>query len=142
MNRNYLKVSVFPLIAILMAGCATTRARRAETPETAQIAALQSQLQAKDQELQDLHSQLESGQRSLSNNFASTTGSSDKMNLLRVAGVTPADVQTALLKAGFDPGPLDGRLGKKTRSAIKAFQKKSGLASDGVVGEKTWAALK
>ena len=142
MNRNSLKMSVFPLIAILLTGCATTRARRTQSPEAEQIAALQSQLQAKDQEIQELQTQLESRRPASSNNFAAPAASSDKFHLLRVAGVTPLDVQTALLKAGFDPGPLDGRLGKKTRTAIKEFQKKNGLATDGVVGERTWAALK
>ena len=52
------------------------------------------------------------------------------------------DLQAALKRAGYDPGALDGKLGKKTRSAVKAFQKKNGLTADGVVGEKTWAALR
>ena len=142
MNRNFLKLFLLPLGALFVAGCATTHPRHAETQTVNnETAALQSQLQAKDQEIQDLRSQLESKQRSLPNNFASTA-SRDKYNLLRVPGVAPVDLQQMLVKAGFDPGPVDGRLGKKTRSAIKAFQKKNHLTADGVVGEKTWAALR
>ena len=142
MNRNFLKLFLLPLGALLVAGCATTHPRHAETQTVNnETAALQSQLQAKDQEIQDLRSQLESKQRSLPNNFASTA-SSDKYKLLRVPGVAPVDLQQMLVKVGFDPGPVDGRLGKKTRSAIKAFQKKNHLTADGVVGEKTWAALR
>ena len=128
-------------VALAVTGCATTRPKPAAPDANAQLTAMQTQLQAKDQEIQDLRYQLDSHQQALSNNFASS-GSSDKKNILRAAGVTPVDLQKALLRAGYDPGPIDGRIGKKTRSAVKAFQKKSGLTSDGVVGEKTWAALK
>ena len=142
MNRDFLKFFILPLGFVLVAGCATTRARHAAAPSVSpETAALQTQLQAKDQEIQDLHSQLESHERSLSNNFSSTA-SSDKHNILRVPGVAPMELQKALIRSGFDPGPADGRLGKKTRSAVKAFQKKNHLTPDGVVGERTWAALR
>lgn len=36
---------------------------------------------------------------------------------------------------------IDGLFGKKTEKAIKDFQTKVGLKSDGVVGSKTWAKL-
>ncbi len=129
-------------IALTVSGCATTRPKSAQSQDaSAQVQMLQTQLQAKDQEIQDLHYQLDSRPQALSNNFASGA-SSDKYNLLRASGVTPMELQKALLRAGFDPGPVDGRLGKKTRSAIKSFQKKNHLTADGVVGEKTWAALR
>ena len=51
------------------------------------------------------------------------------------------DIQIALKNAGFDPGSLDGKIGPKTRQAIKDFQKSKGLVPDGVVGPKTWASL-
>ncbi len=51
-------------------------------------------------------------------------------------------IQAALTKAGLYKGKLDGKIGKQTRSAIKAFQKKNKLKIDGVVGEKTWTMLK
>ena len=35
----------------------------------------------------------------------------------------------------------DGDFGPKTESAVKSWQKKNGLVSDGVVGPKTWAAM-
>ena len=141
MIRNFRKILALPLIVFFVSGCATTRPKHMETLDPqSQIAALQTQLQAKDQEIQDLHYQLESSQQSLSSNFASA--GSDKLNLLRVSGVSAMDVQQSLLKAGFDPGPVDGRLGKKTRRAIKAFQKKNHLTADGVVGDKTWSVLR
>jgi len=54
---------------------------------------------------------------------------------------TTRDIQMALKNAGFDPGSLDGKLGPKTRQAIKDFQKSKGLVPDGVVGPKTWNSL-
>ena len=52
------------------------------------------------------------------------------------------DVQQFLSNNGFNPGPVDGQSGPKTKAAIKAFQQKTGLYVDGVVGNKTKAAMK
>ncbi len=52
------------------------------------------------------------------------------------------EIQTALKNAGFDPGEIDGKMGTKTKSAIKEFQKMKGLPADGIVGTKTWDELK
>ena len=51
------------------------------------------------------------------------------------------EIQTCLKNAGFYKGEIDGVKGRKTRSAIKKFQKENGLGADGVVGKKTWEAL-
>ena len=50
-------------------------------------------------------------------------------------------VQQALKLAGFDPGPADGRMGGRTRAAIRDFQLANGLEPDGKVGSKTWNKL-
>lgn len=44
-----------------------------------------------------------------------------------------AKVQRALLWRGFDPGPVDGRLGDRTQAAVRAFQRKIGVEADGQV---------
>ncbi len=41
-------------------------------------------------------------------------------------------IQQALLKAGHNPGPIDGVMGSATQSAIKSFQKANGLAIGGI----------
>ncbi len=50
-------------------------------------------------------------------------------------------VQQALKVAGFDPGPADGRMGARTRAAIRDFQLANGLEPDGKVGPRTWNKL-
>lgn len=52
-----------------------------------------------------------------------------------------ARTQASLKAAGFDPGPVDGKMGPQTKAAIRAFQKASGLKVDGIVGPKTSAGL-
>lgn len=50
-------------------------------------------------------------------------------------------VQAALKEAGFDPGAIDGKMGTKTKNAIMAFQKATGLTADGKIGYKTLIKL-
>lgn len=50
-------------------------------------------------------------------------------------------IQIALQNAGFYTGKIDGRIGPKTKEAIKAFQKANGLKPDGIVGRQTWEKL-
>ena len=43
-------------------------------------------------------------------------------------------LQLALTRAGFDPGRTDGIFGSRTLTALKAFQRSRGLASDSIAG--------
>ncbi|MFC1674728.1 peptidoglycan-binding protein [Candidatus Omnitrophota bacterium] len=54
----------------------------------------------------------------------------------------PKDIQLALKNAGYDPGPIDGEIGAKTRDAVKAFQADNNLNVDGKVGKETWKVLR
>lgn len=56
--------------------------------------------------------------------------------------MTALEIQSALAVLGYDPGPLDGKDGPKTRAAVKAFQADRGLTVDGAVGPQTQRALK
>ena len=51
------------------------------------------------------------------------------------------DIQQALKNAGFYQGSVDGKMGPKTRQAVKEFQRVHGLQDDGKVGKQTWAKL-
>lgn len=50
-------------------------------------------------------------------------------------------LQTRLAELGFEPGPIDGEMGPRTRSAIIAFKRSRGLLPRDYVGPITWAAL-
>lgn len=50
-------------------------------------------------------------------------------------------VQLVLEDEGFDPGPIDGILGPKTREAIKKFQMEKELEPTGEIDEQTFDRL-
>ena len=52
------------------------------------------------------------------------------------------DIQQFLSNNGFNPGPIDGQSGPKTKNALKAFQKENSLLADGIPGNKTKAAMR
>ncbi|HXW26777.1 MAG TPA: peptidoglycan-binding protein [Xanthobacteraceae bacterium] len=58
-------------------------------------------------------------------------------------GTGTAWVQESLNKLGIADPPLvvDGNSGRLTRAAVEAFQKKAGIAADGLVGPETIAAI-
>lgn len=49
--------------------------------------------------------------------------------------------QQALKDKGFDPGPVDGINGPRTRAALREFQQKQNLQEDGRLGPQTRDAL-
>lgn len=56
----------------------------------------------------------------------------------------PVDIfaaQRQLLRLGYEPGPVDGSLGPKTRSALKAFQGANGLPASGDLTSETLKRL-
>ena len=146
MHRGHYKILSFFFLAglFVLNGCATAPRRADRNAElSTQVADLQAQLQEKDQQIQELEAQLQSYQRAIQTpaNF-SRDAASGGSSIIKVAGVSALDLQKALVRAGFDPGPVDGRVGKKTKAAVRAFQSAHHLTTDGIVGEKTWDLLK
>jgi uncharacterized protein YgiM (DUF1202 family) len=58
-----------------------------------------------------------------------------------VSGSYVTSIQQALIRAGHDPGPVDGVYGGMTEYAVIRFQQNQGLNPDGVVGPATASAL-
>jgi hypothetical protein len=56
----------------------------------------------------------------------------------KVTSYTIRQIQDALLKAGYDPGPIDNILGARTKASLTKFQKEKGLP----VGNLDFATLK
>ena len=56
-------------------------------------------------------------------------------------GETVRLIQQKLKRWGYYTGSVDGIFGAKTKEAVKYFQRKNGLTVDGIVGDKTLAAL-
>lgn len=54
---------------------------------------------------------------------------------------TVRDIQIALRRGGYEPGPADGVLGRRTVAAIRRFQADKDLHVDGVAGAVTLSAL-
>ena len=52
------------------------------------------------------------------------------------------DIQRMLKKLGYEPGPIDGILGPRTREAIRAFETESGLQLTGEATEDMFARLR
>jgi len=96
------------------------------------ISALEAQLKEKDDEINSLKE--------------SSVKSSEDVNLGKIAEdvqqADPKQIQTALKNAGYYQGTVDGKLGKNTRRAVRAFQKANKLPADGKVGKNTWEVLK
>ncbi len=59
-----------------------------------------------------------------------------------MSGPPVKEIQRKLKKAGFHPGPLDGKYGPKTQAAVVALQVSRGLVADGEVGPQTAKALR
>ena len=59
-------------------------------------------------------------------------------------GDTGSDVrtaQTALIRAGYDPGAANGVFGAATERAVMQFQRVLGATQDGIIGPVSWQFL-
>ena len=125
-------------VILSLTGCAANKTNvrnmEAEIKElNAQIKDLESEIEAKDKVIDDMEKELEKKEFSRTEKDKSKKGIS--------AQKTPKNIQRALKNSNFYNGAVDGKIGKNTKEAIKAFQKANGLRADGIVGKKTWSAL-
>ena len=138
------------LFFVSLVGCATTKKDMSAGEPPTRISQLEEQLQQKDEEINDLKDELQSAQQeggkrkdpsSIRRTSDPADSSSKKDGILRVDAAAD-QVQLALKNAGYYTGPVDGKLGEKTKKAAAEFQKAHNLNADGVIGKKTWMILK
>ncbi len=137
MLRKGLGLAVLMFFVVSLAGCASARKKHELEVQGLknQISTLESQVQSKDDEITMLRNSI----------------AAEKETSIRTSGSEVPEaksrpnakqIQTALKNAGVYEGAIDGKLGKKTREAIKAFQKANNIHADGKVGKKTWNVLR
>jgi len=131
------RILLSAIIILALTGCATTKktATGSELEELqTKVSDLERQLQEKDDEVRDLEERLSKVKMFDSEEIVNAQE-------VDISKVTPKRIQTTLKNAGFYSGTIDGKIGKKTREAIKEFQKANGLKADGIVGKQTWYRL-
>lgn len=51
------------------------------------------------------------------------------------------EIQSLLERMGYNPGPIDGIFGLRTKEALQQLQRDNGLTADGIIGRNTHKAL-
>lgn len=120
--RRFVMIS---LLVPALAGCATTGQKADGQLLREKVTLLEGQLKQQQDENAMLKQQL-------------AMTSVEKKEIRMPSG---KEIQTALKKAGYYKGDIDGQIGSKTRDALKKFQSANGLNPDGVFGSRTWAVL-
>jgi peptidoglycan hydrolase-like protein with peptidoglycan-binding domain len=135
--------SVF-VFMISLAGCATGRKQKDLEMQGLknQVSVLEAQVQSKDEEKNSLRDQL--NKATVEQQKIEPAKKESKKRIIGEAKRHPKakQIQTALENAGYNPGPIDGHMGKQTKEAIKAFQKANNLKETGKVDKETWNLLK
>lgn len=135
-------------VLVLTTGCTTKkRHQRDITNLQGQVGALQSEVARLDQSLKDTEMALKAVQE---RGTSPASGGTSVLGQFTEGGIyrTPSgfelpatSIQRALKKAGYYQGTIDGKVGSRTRQAIRNFQKDNGLVADGVCGRQTWGQL-
>ncbi len=130
-------------LMLVLSGCATGGRNAALEIENLknQILVLQTESEASAQQvaqLQQIISNNEKEKASLSTQISMLSG---KVKPVALIG-SIKQIQIALKNAGYDSGNLDGKMGGKTRKAIKDFQKDNLLPVTGKVDKETWFKLR
>ena len=125
-----IKIFVLALSVITLSGCATTKLKNQQVQELQnRVATLQTELDQSREDIATLKDEL------------TQSKASQKMKVAANLSLSARDVQNALKSAGFYEGPVDGKIGPRTKDAIVQFQEANGLKADGVVGRQTTQEL-
>ena len=144
MLRKALVFSFSIFFLVSLTGCATTRRKKDLDMQGLrnQISVLEAQIQSKDEEINSLKESLAKVQEAPQQEASVKRVSKKKIIGEVKSRPNVKQIQIALENAGYNPGRIDGKMGKQTRDAIKAFQKANGLPADGKAGKQTWNLLK
>ncbi len=129
------KLFVLFLAAIFLSGCATTTKKH-----NVQIQQLQDRVNYLESELEKKNMEMAATEKDAFVSYdydISLDGKSAAKKDSRKSKLSVKEAQTALKNSGFYKGPIDGKVGPKTKEAIKEFQKANGLKADGMVGKQT-----
>lgn len=140
MSKKGVVLAVLFIFIASLSGCATCRGKqRSEEIQGLQnqVAALEAQVQSRDELINNL-------KEALKQNRMEIEGEVTAKKIIPEVKSRPTvkKIQIALKNAGYTLGLVDGKMGKQTKDAIKAFQQANNLTVDGKVGKKTWDLLK
>ena len=149
-RQTYVFATILLGTTLIATGCTTKkRHERDFTNLQNEIGQLQSEVARLDQSTKDTDAALKTIQERGQTPQAST-GASSVLSQLTQGTIyrTPSGfelpamgIQRALKNAGYYQGTLDGKVGSRTKQAIKNFQRDNGLEADGVCGRQTWVRL-
>ncbi len=136
MVKKVLLLGLAVVFVFSLSGCATMRKNDALEIQGLRnkVSALEAQLKEKDDELNSSKETSVKGSEDINAN-AGKVGEAKQQ-------ADPKQIQTALKNAGYYQGTVDGKMGKKTRKAVREFQKANNLPVNGKVGKNTWIVLK
>lgn len=142
MAKKVITCFVLFIFLISLSGCATARKQKDLEIQGLknQISVLEAEIQSKDEEISSLRDALSKTVEQKAE-LAKEVGRKKAIGEVK-SRPSVKQIQIALTNAGYNPGSIDGRMGKQTRDAIKAFQKANNLKEDGKVGKETWSLLK
>jgi murein L,D-transpeptidase YcbB/YkuD len=147
----FIRFLLVTLFVATMSGCATTHGKNNQDQLQSRLVELEKKLEEKDAEIVDLQYEVKDlsskvgqsgGSQERTSESASIPASSGTKDDIIKVNVSASKIQTALKNAGHYTGKLDGKIGSGTKAAVVEFQKAQGLTADGVIGRKTWDALK
>jgi len=147
------KLYIFLPVILLISGCATATTKKVNALET-KTTALEEKVASLEQRQSTIESQSGESRESMGYLKGRVEGIPHGPSTVVVTGatgmgnegylyksgktsLTKKDIQVALKNAGYYNGSIDGIIGKKTKKAIREFQKASGIKADGKVGPKT-----
>jgi peptidoglycan hydrolase-like protein with peptidoglycan-binding domain len=140
--RKALFLSILIVFVLSLGGCATARKQKDLEIQglRSQVSTLEAQVQSKDEEINALR-------ESLAKAPQEKESTAKRASAKKVIGEvksrpTTKQIQMALANAGYDPGAIDGKKGRRTKEAIRSFQRANNLSADGKVGKRTWVLLR